>query len=144
MGLSDVRLSLFLCFLTFLSLLSFLSQPVLLSHRQKQRYGFHLCVNLPPPSLHHSFHSSLTPICVFLISGDMTVTASGTSPSDRISPTKHPNIFSLPPSSPRALNIPFSHYGSLFPPLSSLALFSFSFVHSFLCLYCPLEFPRPV
>lgn len=49
MGLSDVRLSLFLCFLTFLSLLSFLSQPVLLSHRQKQRYGFHLCVNLPPP-----------------------------------------------------------------------------------------------
>ena len=49
-----------------------------------------------------------------------------------------------PPSFSSRPKYPFLSLWVYFSPLSSLALFSFSFVHSFPPLHCPPEFPRPV
>lgn len=84
-------------------------------------------------SLHLSCHSSLAPICVFLIF-ILSLRA-------ELARAKRQNIFSFPPPFPLALNIPFSPPPS---PVSSLVLFSFSFHTLVPLFYCPPQFPRPV
>lgn len=102
-----------------------------------------------PLFLHLSSHSSFAPICVFLISMTQkrrkdryNCHCEQDKPERSTFTHQTQHLFFFPPF-PLALNIPFSHYETIFP--SVLPRFIFFFICTLVpLLYCPPEFPRPV